>query len=110
MSWKAPPLMLISRTMPSKPLSMLYKFLKVTCAGPAGTAIDGVTSSVLPTLFGSGAKASLDALEGLVVEVTHGLSTPLAAVVQPAGSAGAVTPSKLSEKTPDVLGVPSVNA
>jgi hypothetical protein len=109
MSWKAPPLMLISSTMPSKVFSMLYRFLKVSCAPPASTAKDGLTSSVLPTLFGSGAKASFGALDGFVVEVTQGTSTPLDAVVQPAGSAGALTASKFSENPPTVFSTPSVN-
>src|SRR5450432_519789 len=58
----------------------------------------GVTNSVLPTLSTSGANASLGALAGVIVEVTHGSSAPVAAVVHPAGSAGAVTPSKFSAK------------
>jgi len=64
----------------------------------------GEISSVLPTAFGSGAKASFGAVSGVVVDVTHGLSAPVAAVVQPAGSAGAVTPSKFSPQP--VTGVP----
>jgi hypothetical protein len=56
---------------------------------------DGVINSVLPTAAGSGAKASFGAVSGVVVDVTHGDSAPVDAVVQPAGSAGAVTPSKL---------------
>ena len=59
---------------------------------------------MLPTAFGSGAKASFGAVSGVVVDVTHGDSAPVAAVVQPAGSAGAVTPSKFSPQP--VTGVP----
>src|SRR6266850_150634 len=45
----------------------------------------------------SGMKASLGAVSGLIVEVTHISVSPEAFVaVQPAGSAGAVTPSKFS--------------
>src|SRR5258706_312481 len=88
--------MLISSTSPSNPLSRLNRFLKLTCDPPAATTKFGETSSVLPMLLTSGAKASFGAVSGLVVDVTHGTSTPVAVVVQPAGSAGAVTPSKFS--------------
>src|SRR3982751_4870331 len=64
----------------------------------------GEISSVLPTVLGSGAKASLGAVSGVVVDVTQGDSAPVAAVVQPVGNAGAVTPSKFSPQ-PDT-GVP----
>jgi hypothetical protein len=94
MSWKAPPLMLISSTMPSKVDSVAKLFLNVNWVAPAGRAMTGETSSVRPTVDGSGAKASFGALTGVVVEVTHGDSEPLAVVVHPAGSAGADTPSK----------------
>src|SRR3982751_580167 len=64
----------------------------------------GEISSVLPTVLGSGAKASLGAVSGAVVDVTQGDSAPVAAVVQPAGNAGAVTPSKFSPQP--MKGVP----
>src|SRR5436305_14708518 len=73
---------------------MLKRFWKVRTPPPAGAAIVGVINSVLPILVTSGANASLGALAGLVVVVTHGTSIPVAAVVHPAGSAGATTPSK----------------
>lgn len=105
MSAKAPPLMLISSTIPSKPTegvtpldSMLKRFWKLTVPPPAGTAKLGVTSSVLPTVETSGANASLGALAGVVVEVTQSDSEPVAAVVHPAGNAGATTPSKFCVK------------
>jgi hypothetical protein len=60
----------------------------------AEIAIAGEINSVLPTDAGSGANASFGAVSGVVVEVTHGDSAPVAVVVQPAGNAGAVTPSK----------------
>src|SRR6478609_1212625 len=60
---------------------------------------DGEISSVLPTPLGSGANASFGAVSGVVVDVTHGDSVPVAAVVQPSGSAGAVTPSNVSPHT-----------
>ncbi len=69
----------------------------------------GLVSSVRPMLPGSGAKASLGALKGVVVDVTHGDSTPLAVVAHPAGSAGPITPSKFSENAVVVTSWPSVN-
>src|SRR5678816_1971837 len=114
MSLKAPPLILISRTIPSNPrvgvtplASMLNRFLKVSCAPPAGTLIVGVSRVVLPMLLTSGAKASLGALFGFVAEVTQFTSTPVAAVTQPAGRAGGAAPSKFSLKVVTVLSVPS---
>src|SRR5471032_1517785 len=104
MSANAPPLMLISSTMPSKPVadvllaSILNRFLNVSCPPPGGTGILGVTSSVVPTVVLSGAKASLGALLGVVAEVTHATSLPVAALVQPAGRAGTTAPSKASVK------------
>src|SRR5207249_2376070 len=101
-STNAPPLILISRTMPSKPVpalaSMLKRFWKVNIPPPAGTAVVGVINSVLPLLVTSGANASFGALAGLAVEVTHGTSTPVTTVVHPPGRVGATMPSKLSEK------------
>lgn len=82
--------------------------MNVTLAPPAATAKDGVTNSVLPTFPGPGAKASFGALKGLVADVTHGTSAPVAALVQPAGSAGATTPSKFSVKVAAVTPVVNV--
>src|SRR5664279_5109186 len=96
MSANAPPLILISSTMPSKVDSMLNRFWKVT-RPPAGATMVGVTNSVLPMLVTSGANASCGALTGLVVEVTQATSIPVAAVVHPAGRAGATATSKFSE-------------
>src|SRR5438045_7018712 len=79
---------------------MLKRFWKLNTAPPTGAAITGVTNWVSPTLVTSGANASFGALAGLVVEVTQGTSIPVAAVVHPAGSAGATTPSKFSRKLP----------
>src|SRR4051812_11832459 len=99
MSAYAPPLMLISSTMPSNVLSVLKLLRKLSDSPPAGTANDGVISSVLPTAAGSGANASFGAVSGDVVDVTHADSAPVAAVVQPAGNAGAVTLSKFWPQT-----------
>src|SRR5947207_11990205 len=73
---------------------MLKRFWKLNTPPPAGAAITGVTNWVSPTLVTSGANASFGAVAGLFVEVTHGTSIPVAAVVHPAGSVGATTPSK----------------
>src|SRR6185295_2194769 len=115
MSLKAPPLMLISSTMPSNPLvgvtplaSILNRFLKVNCAPAAGTLMVGVSSVVLPMLLTSGANASFGALLGFVADVTQATSTPVAAVAQPAGNAGGVTPSKFSLNVVVVDSAPSV--
>src|SRR3954468_8491164 len=104
MSAYAPPLMLISSTMPSNPLSVLKLLRKLNDCPAAGSANEGVISSVLPTPLGSGAKASFGAVSGVVTDVTHGDSVPVATVVQPFGSAGAVTPSKFWPQT--AAGVP----
>src|SRR5258706_15259638 len=87
---------------------MLNWFLKVNYPPVAGTLMVGVSSTVLPTVVTSGANASFGALMGLVAEVTQATSLPLAAVTQPAGSAGAVTPSKFSVKTEFTVGAPRV--
>jgi hypothetical protein len=84
-------------------------FLNANCVPAAGSAMTGETSSVKPTVAGSGAKAAFGALLGVVVDVTQGDSEPLAVVVQPAGSAGAATPSKFWEVTVTVFSTPSVN-
>jgi len=58
------------------------------------------------TVAGSLIKASLGAVSGVVVEVTQSGAAPAAfAATQPAGSAGATTPSKFSLKTMPVHGV-----
>ena len=63
-------------------------------------------NSASPTLGAGNANASLGPLVGRVVEVCHGIPAPLTAVVHPAGSAGAVTPSKFSERvTPQGVGM-----
>src|SRR6185436_15911720 len=101
-SANAPPLILISSTMPSKPTvpvagaSILKRFSKVNIPPAAGATMVGESNWVLPTLVGSGAKASFGGLLGLVVEVTQGTSTPEASLDHPAGSAGVTTPSKFS--------------
>ena len=66
----------------------------------------GVSKSLSLTMFGSSTKASLGEVCGFVVEVTHmgGLPAALLAT-QPAGKAGAATPSKFSLKTTPAHGV-----
>src|SRR6188768_318387 len=88
--------MLISRTMPSKVFSVLKLLRKLNDPPPAAIINAGEISSVLPTAAGSGANALFGAVSGVVVDVTQGTSAPVAAVVHPAGSAGAVTLSKFS--------------
>src|SRR5664280_2776800 len=51
-----------------------------------------------PMLAGSGENAALGTVSRVVVEVTQLDSAPPAEVVQPAGNAGAVTPSKFCVK------------
>ena len=57
----------------------------------------GVSRRLSLTVAGSSTNASLGAVSGVVVEVTHSGAAPAALVAtQPAGKAGAVTPSKFS--------------
>src|SRR5256885_17048385 len=60
--------------------------------------MEGVSRSLSLTVDGSLTNASLGAVSGEVVEVTHNIPSGFTALVatQPAGSAGAVTPSKCS--------------
>src|SRR6186713_591987 len=88
--------MLISRTIPSKVFSTSKLLRKLNDPPPAAIVNAGEISSVLPTAAGSGANASFGAVSGVVVDVTQATSAPVAALVHPAGSAGAVTPSKFS--------------
>src|SRR5947207_1639694 len=66
----------------------------------------GVARSLSVTTAGSSIKASLGAVSGVVVVVTHSGAPPVALVAtQFAGRAGAVTPSKFSFNTvPPQLG------
>src|SRR5262249_1525551 len=57
----------------------------------------GESSSFRPTKLGSGEKAALGAVSLGAVELTQGDWAPVAEVVQPAGSEGAITPSTFSE-------------
>ena len=66
----------------------------------------GVSRRLSLTVAGSSIKASLGAVSGVVVEVTQSGAAPAAlAATQPAGRAGAVTPSKFSLKTVPAHGV-----
>ncbi len=53
-------------------------------------AMPGEITSVLPAVVAFGTTPSLGALKGLLVDVVHAVSEPLNAVVQPAGSTGAL--------------------
>src|SRR5436309_15317564 len=59
----------------------------------------GVSSSFRPTAPGSGEKAALGEVSLEAVEFTQEDWEPVVEVVQPTGNAGAVTPSKFSEKS-----------
>src|SRR5262245_30885723 len=63
--------------------------------------MSGVTRTLSLMPSWSGMKASLGAVSGVVVEVTHIIPSPgiIFDATQPAGKAGAVTPSKFSLKT-----------
>ena len=67
----------------------------------------GVSSRLSLMTDGSLTNAALGAESGLVVEVTQRIPSPATALAasQPAGSAGAVTPSKFSEKLAQGVGV-----
>ena len=72
-------------------------FRKLSCADVDWIAIDGDSRRLSLIDAGSSTKASLGAVSGLVVDVTQRGDAPRAFVaVQPSGSAGATTPSKLS--------------
>src|SRR5918911_1134216 len=78
---------------------MLKRLRKLNWAEAVVMAMLGETNSVLPTVVGSGANVALGALStGVLVTDTQADSPPVAAVVQPAGSAGATTPSKFCVK------------
>src|SRR5438105_1143763 len=61
-------------------------------------------------LDGSGEKAEFGAESCEAVEVTQGDSTPVAELVQPAGNAGGVTPSKFCEKNVVTMTLPKRKA
>src|SRR5678815_1755242 len=95
MSWKPPAPMLISRTIPSNVDSVTYLFLKLNLLLVDETAKLGLTNDDILMVAGSLANAEFGAELGPVVLVVHVISVPLSCVVvQPAGRAGAVTPSK----------------
>src|SRR6267142_6945441 len=67
----------------------------------------GVSRRLSVTTAGSSIKASLGAVSGVVVVVTHNGAPPVALVaVHPAGNAGGVTLSKFSFNTVPAHGVP----
>src|SRR6266850_1453151 len=66
---------------------------------PLLIAIEGVSSSLIPALAGSGEKAALGALSAVVVDVTQFDCASEADVAQPAGNDGAVTESKFCVNT-----------
>ena len=101
MSVKAPPPILgeeTSKTPPSNVDSVLKLCRKVIWAGPEMMLMFGVSRRLSLTVDGSSMKATLGAEFGVVVEVIHIGAAPAAfAATHPAGSAGALTPSKFSD-------------
>src|ERR1043165_1703388 len=95
-----------SSTPPSKVFSKLKKLRKLSCAAGDVITMLGVSRSLSDTAAGSSINASLGAVSGVVVDVTHSGAPPIALVAtQPAGNAGAVTPSKFSFNTIPAHGV-----
>jgi hypothetical protein len=123
MSVKAPPLIFgeeTSSTAPSKVSSRLKLFLKVSWAVVLVMLIEGVSSVLLVTQLGSLWKAAFGAVSTkpvlTVVKLVPSAQVPVGVqfaaplvklLTHPAGSAGATTPSKFSEKA--MLKTPSVN-
>src|ERR1043166_1285500 len=96
MSVKNPEPILISSTPPSKPFSSVYRCRKVRRDVPAGTAMDGDTSSFTPAEGALVENAEFGAVSNCAVFVTHSVCPPVADVVHPDGNAGALTVSKVS--------------
>jgi hypothetical protein len=79
---------------------MLKVLRKVNRAKAEGMLMPGVSNTLSLMKSWSNRKMQLGAVSGLVVEVTNLIPSPGAGLVatHPAGSAGAVTPSKFSMK------------
>src|SRR6476469_9235776 len=105
MSVKLPPPILISSTPPSQPASNTPRWRNDSWADCDAMAIAGDTSTLSLTTDGSSMKAELGALSAAgarapaVFDVTQAGAGPCTTCVdQPAGNAGAVTPSNHSLK------------
>src|SRR4051812_6783298 len=121
MSVKAPAPILISRTPASKhdvALSKLHRLRNDSVAVGDVIGIGGETRSSSDTVAPSAPSAEFGADELLAAEVPHKVPVPVMVLVQPAGSAGAVTPSKLSvapqvpgaeQMSPAVQALPSLH-
>src|SRR5450759_1033204 len=100
-----------SSTYPSQnvpPLISVLKLLRKVIIGAVLVMVTPVLSRTLSLIPSwSGMKASLGALSGVMVEVTHMMPLPGSGfvAVQPAGNAGAITSSKFSTQGPDGLGL-----
>ena len=114
MSKKAPPLIPgadTSSTNPSQKIPPLNSVLKLFRKVIMGDVLVMATFNLSRTLSlipsWSAIKASLGGLSGVVVEVTHMVPSPGSGfdATQPAGSAGAVTPSKFSTHGPVGVGL-----
>src|SRR3954462_3971747 len=103
MSRNGPPPILISSTPPSNPASVLKLFQNESwtpalapTAGAFGSVITGESNLLSPAVVEPAENAEFGAVSLADALVTHNAGFPVLAVTQPAGSAGAVTPSKFS--------------
>src|SRR5450759_1193460 len=100
-----------SSTYPSQnvpPLISVLKLLRKVIIGAVLVMVTPVLSRTLSLIPSwSGMKASLGALSGVMVEVTHRVPSPGSGLVatQPGGKAGAVTPSQFSRHGPEGVGL-----
>src|SRR4029077_16368741 len=100
-----------SSTYPSQntpPLISVLKLLRKVIMGEVLVMVTPVLSRTLSLIPSwSGMKASLGALSGVMVEVTHRVPSPGSGFVatQPGGKAGAVTPSMFSTHGPEGVGL-----
>ena len=96
----------------SPPLNSVLKLFRKVITGDVLFMVTfnrSRTLSLIPSW--SGIKAALGGLAGVVVEVTHRVPSPGSGfdATQPAGRAGAVTPSKFSTHGPDGLGLGGID-
>src|ERR1044072_3055812 len=105
MSRNGPAAILISSTAPSNPTSKLYWFRKESrtsgltpTPGAVGTAKVGEVKVLSPGFATLPVAAEFGAVSLNAVVVAHTGATPVCAVVQPAGNAGATTASKFSAR------------
>src|SRR5580765_1246883 len=115
MSVNAPPLMLISRTPASKQLvadSNDQRVRNESFADADAMLTTGETRTSSETVAPSAPRAEFGAVSLDALDVTHTVPVPVCELVQPLGSAGAVTPSKFwanrgAQVSPEVQAFPS---